>query len=258
VVRGRDFDDRDHSDSPRVLLINESLARRYFQEEDPVGHMLNLWGAQREIVGVVADIRDRPSDLEAEPAYWFPLSQQTPSLQLRAVLRTSGDPLAIAPAAAAALRAIDPELPMSNIQTLGAIVSAALAERRFALWLFEAFAVLALSLAAVGVYGLLAYLVEQRRKELGIRMALGASRASIVRMVLGDGMRLCAAGVIAGLVLVPIAGRGLSSFLYGVRATDVFSLLTAAAVILMVALAASLVPAWAAARCHPMHALREE
>ena len=258
LVRGRDFDDRDHRDSPRVVLINESLARRYFPDEDPVGHVLDLWGARREIVGVVADIRDRPSDLEAEPAYWFPLSQETPSLQLRAVLRTSGGPLAMVPAAAAALRAIDPELPMSNIRTMDAIVSAALAERRFALWLFEAFAVLALSLAAVGVYGLLAYLVEQRRKELGIRMALGASRAAIVRMVLGDGVRLCAAGVIAGLLLVPIAGRGLSSFLYGVRATDMISLLTASLVILTVALAASFVPAWAAARCHPMHALREE
>jgi ABC-type antimicrobial peptide transport system permease subunit len=141
---------------------------------------------------------------------------------------------------------------------MDAIVAAALAERRFALWLFEAFAVLALALAAVGIYGLLAYLVEQRRKELGIRIALGASRAAIIRMVLGDGVRLCAAGVVAGLALVPIAGRGLGSFLYGVRATDSLSLLTASLLILMVVLAASFVPAWAAARCHPMSALRDE
>jgi predicted permease len=257
LVRGRNFDDRDHRDSPRVVLINESLAQRYFPGEDPVGHILDVWGARREIVGVVADIRDRPSDPQAVPGYWFPMSQQ-PFSQVRAVLRTSGDPLAMAPAAAAALRAIDPELPIANIRTMDAIVGAALAERRFALWLFEAFAVLALLLAAVGVYGLLAYLVEQRRKELGIRMALGATRAAIVRMVLGDGVRLCAAGVVAGLVLVPIVGRGLASFLYGVRATDIFSLLTASVVILLVALAASFVPAWAAARCHPMSALRDE
>jgi predicted lysophospholipase L1 biosynthesis ABC-type transport system permease subunit len=222
-----------------------------------VGRFLDSWGARRQIVGVVADIRDRPSDPQAEPAYWFPISQQSFG-QVRVALRTSGDPLSMAAAAAAVLRAVDPELPLADIRTMAAIVDAALAERRFALWLFEAFAVLALGLAAVGVYGLLAYLVEQRRKELGIRMALGATRATVVRMVLGDGARLCAAGVAAGLVLVPIAGSGLASFLYSVRSTDPFSLLIASVLIVIVALAASFVPAWSAARCHPMAALREE
>lgn len=258
LQRGRLFDGRDRGGSPPVVVINDSLARRYFPDEDPVGRVLDVWGARREIIGVVADIRDRPSDLEAEPAYWFPAAHETPSLQLRAVVRTNGDPLAMASPAAGALHAIDPELPMADIRTMDTIVAAALAERRFALWLFEAFALLALLLAAVGIYGLLAYLVEQRRKELGIRMALGANRAAIVRMVLSDGARLCAAGVVAGLVLVPVAGRGLASFLYGVRATDAFSLLAASCLILLVALAASLVPAWSAARCHPMSALREE
>jgi predicted permease len=257
LLRGRRFDDRDQRESPPVVLVNESLAQRYFPGEDPVGKVLDMWGARRQIVGVAADIRDRPSDPLAEPAYWFPMTQVSFG-QVRAVLRTSGDPLAMAPGAAGVLRTVDSELPMSEIRPMAAIVDAALAERRFALWLFEAFAVLALALAAVGIYGLLAYLVEQRRKELGIRMALGASRAAIIRMVLGDGVRLCAAGVVAGLLLVPIAGRGLGSFLYGVRATDLLSLLTASLLILMVVLAASFVPAWAAARCHPMSALREE
>jgi predicted permease len=257
LIRGRRFDDRDQRESPPVVLINESLARRYFPGEDPLGQILDLWGARRQIIGVVADIRDRPSDPLAEPAYWFPMSQVSFD-RVCAVLRTSADPLAMAPAAAGVVRAVDAELPMSDIRPMDAIVAAALAERRFALWLFEAFAVLALALAAVGIYGLLAYLVEQRRKELGIRIALGASRAAIIRMVLGDGVRLCAAGVVAGLALVPIAGRGLGSFLYGVRATDSLSLLTASLLILMVVLAASFVPAWAAARCHPMSALRDE
>jgi predicted permease len=258
LLRGRLFDARDQLESPPVVVINDSLAQRYFAREDPVGHVLDVWGKRREIVGVVADIRDRPSDPQAIPAYWFPLSQQTPSLQLRAVIQTNSDPLAMASAAGAALRAIDPELPMSNIRTMDAIVAAALAERRFALWLFEAFAALALGLAAVGIYGLLAYLVEQRRKELGIRMALGANRSTIIRMVLRDGLRLCTAGVLAGLVLVPVAGRGLGTFLYGVRPTDFISLLAASMAILMVVLAASFVPAWTAARCHPVTALREE
>jgi predicted permease len=257
LLKGRRFDERDRRESLPVLLINESLAQRYFPGEDPVGRFLDSWGARRQIVGVVADIRDRPSDPQAEPAYWFPISQQSFG-QVRVALRTSGDPLSMAAAAAAVLRAVDPELPLADIRTMAAIVDAALAERRFALWLFEAFAVLALGLAAVGVYGLLAYLVEQRRKELGIRMALGATRATVVRMVLGDGARLCAAGVAAGLVLVPIAGSGLASFLYSVRSTDPFSLLIASVLIVIVALAASFVPAWSAARCHPMAALREE
>jgi predicted permease len=257
LLQGRRFNSGDHRKAPPVILINESLAHRYFPGEDPVGRFLDLWGAPRQIVGVVADIRDRPGDPEAEPGYWFPMEQQA-FPQVCAVIRTSGDPLAAAPAAASALRGVDPELPMAEIRTLDGIVDAALAERRFALWLFEAFAVLALALAAVGIYGLLAYLVEQRRKELGIRMALGASRSTIMRMVLRDGIRLCAAGVLAGLVLVPLAGKGLTSFLYGVRATDSISLATASLLILMVVLAASFVPAWSAARCHPMSALREE
>jgi predicted permease len=257
LLRGRLFDERDRRDSPPVLLINDILAQRYFPGENPVGRVLNAWGKPREIVGVVADIRDRPSDPQAVPAYWFPMSQE-PFVQVRAALRTSGDPLAMAQGAAAALRSVDPELPLAEIRSMDTIVNAALAERRFALWLFEAFAALALALAAVGIYGLLAYLVEQRRKELGIRMALGASRVTILRIVLRDGVRLCAAGVVAGLVLVPVAGRGLASFLYGVRATDSVSLLSASVLILVVVLAASFVPAWTAARCQPMSALREE
>ncbi len=257
LLKGRRFDEHDRQDSPPVVLVNDALAQRYFPGENPVGQVLDLWGAHRQIVGVVADIRDRPSDPQAVPAYWFPISQQAFN-QVRVVLKTRGDPLAMAPAASAALRAIDPELPLAEIRSVETIANAALAERRFALWLFEAFAVLALSLAAVGIYGLLAYLVEQRRKELGIRMALGATRAAILRMVLADGARLCAAGVVAGLVLVPIAGKALASFLYGVRATDSISLLTASLVILIVVLTASFVPAWTAARCHPMSALRGE
>src|SRR5262249_25911769 len=131
-------------------------------------------------------------------------------------------------------------------------------ERRFALWLFEAFAALALILAAVGIYGLLAYLVEQRRKELGIRMALGASRWTIVKMVLSDGARLGAVGAAAGLLVTPPAGRALVSFLYGVGAADPLSLISAAIAIVTVALLASLVPAWLASRAAPMSALREE
>ncbi len=258
LVRGRLFEDGDGRAAPPVLLINESLSSRYFPDEDPVGQVLDVWGSRRRIVGVVGDIRDRPSDPQAEPAYWFPLSQVTPSLQVSAVLRTTADPLTAVPAAGAVLRALDPELPMAEIRTMSSVMGAALAERRFALWLFEAFAALALALAAVGIYGLLAYVVAQRRKELGIRAALGASRRAIVGMVLSDGLRLCILGLLAGITLVPVAGKGLSRFLYGIRPSDTVALLATSLVILLVVLTASLGPAWSAARSHPMTALRED
>ena len=132
---------------------------------------------------------------------------------------------------------------MADIRTMDTIVNAALAERRFALWLFEAFAVLALALAAVGIYGLLAYLVEQRRKELGIRMALGASRGTMLRWSWATARVWAASGVIVGLLVTPLAGKALVSFLYGVGTADPVSLIGAATAILMVALLASLVPA---------------
>jgi predicted permease len=257
ILQGRNFNDRDRQDAPAVLLINESLAKRYFEGENPVGRIIDVWDARREVVGVVADIRDRPGDADAVPGYWFPQAQVSFGL-VTAVLRTTGDPLAMAQPAAAVVHALDPELPVADIRTMDAIMEAALAERRFALWLFQAFAALALTLAAVGVYGLLAYLMEQRRKELGIRMALGARRGQIVGMVLRDGARLSVVGVTAGLLLVPVAGNGLAAFLYGVAPTDPVSLLAAAFVILAVGVTASFVPAWTAGRSRPMTALREE
>ena len=257
ILRGRNFSERDQRGAPPVLLINDSLARRYFEGQDPVGKLIDMWDERREIVGVVADIRDRPGDPQAVPGVWFPQAQQSFGW-VTVVVRTAGDPLSTAQAAAAAVHAVDPELPVADIRTMDAVVDAALAERRFALWLFQAFAALALALAAVGVYGLLAYVMQQRRKELGVRMALGARRAQIVRMVLADGVRLCAAGVLVGLALAPLAGRGLARFLYGVGATDAISMLAAALVILLVGMTASLIPAWTAGRSHPMAALREE
>jgi putative ABC transport system permease protein len=174
-------------------------------------------------------------------------------------VRASGiAPGSLTAAVTAAVHAVDPDLPLAEVRTLEGRASAALASRRFALWLFQAFALLALVLAAAGVYGLLAYLVRQRRKELGIRAALGASRAELWRMVLADGLRMAAIGAACSLVLIPLGGSLLQTFLYNVKSFDLITVAGAPAALLVAALLASLGPAWSAMRSDPSLALRED
>ncbi|RPJ59851.1 MAG: FtsX-like permease family protein, partial [Acidobacteria bacterium] len=219
LLRGRLIDERDGAQSPLVVVVNDALARRWFPAGDAIGQRLDIWGKERQIVGVVADVRDHPADAGAEPAFWWPMSQQ-PFTGVRVVLRTEGDPLSLAGPAAAVIRRLDSELPASEVQTMEDIASDALGERRFALWLFQAFSVLALVLAAFGIYGLLAHDVQQRRRELGVRMALGATRAGLVGMVLSNGARLSALGILLGLLAAPAGLGALSALLFGVTSSD--------------------------------------
>jgi putative ABC transport system permease protein len=168
------------------------------------------------------------------------------------------DPFAVVGSVKSAIAKVDPELAIANVKTLEAHAAGALASRRFALWLFQAFAILAVALAAVGVYGLLAYTVQQRRRELGIRMALGATSFAIWRMVVLDGVRLAGVGAIAGAIATPVAGRLIESFLFGVQPDDVAVVLAAPTLLLCVALAAALAPAFTATRSEPASALRHE
>jgi predicted permease len=256
LLQGRWIEPADHADAPPVIVVNETMARRYF-DGNAVGRIADMWEAKRRIVGVVADLRDRPADAAAEPAFWFPLTQ-IPFPNVTAALRTTGDPGSLLPAAKAAIHSLDPELPISDVRTMETITAEALAERRFALWLCEAFALLAMGLAAIGVYGLLTYVVEQRRREIGIRLALGASRAGVVWAVLSNGLALAGAGIIAGLALAPLAGRAISSLLFGVTAADPSTLAAAPSLILLIALLGALAPGWIASRTEPMSALREQ
>ncbi|HZO56196.1 MAG TPA: ABC transporter permease [Bryobacteraceae bacterium] len=255
--RGRLFDEGDHADAKLVVVINDVLARRYFEGIDPVDREIKFFGRTRRIVGVVADVRDYPAALQAEPAVWMPEAQE-PDSGISVVVRSSGDPLAIAPRLRETLATLDRELPMAELRTLDAVATAAQAERRFAVLACQAFAGLGLLLAAIGIYGLLTYVVQQRRKEIGIRMALGATRATLLWMVTGSGLRLGAAGVVAGLLFTPLAGRAMTAFLYGVSATDTVTLIVAPVLMVMTALVASAVPGWIAARSQPMSALRDQ
>ena len=256
LLQGRLIEARDTATAARVVVINEALARRYFSG-DALGRFLDLWGEKRQIVGIVADVRDRPADPEAEPAFWWPMAQQ-PFGRVQAVLRTDGDPLALLGPAGDVVHALDGELPIAEVATMDAVASVALAERRFTLWLFQAFATLAIALAALGIYGLLTYVVRQRRKELGIRMALGATRSGILSTVVRDGVLLTALGIGLGIALAPAAGHALSTLLYGITETDTVTLVAAPLIILAVSLVASLVPAWRASRTEPINALRDQ
>jgi ABC-type antimicrobial peptide transport system permease subunit len=177
---------------------------------------------------------------------------------LIATFRTTGDPYALVPSIRTSLRGIDPELAIAEIHSMSDLAGVALAERNFALWLFQLFAILTLGMAAFGVYGVLAYFVQQRRKEMGIRMALGATQWEIAKLVLRGCTLLALVGIGAGLVLAPVAGKALSSLLYGVKPTDWITLALAPLVVAVISFSASFLPAWTAARGKVLNALREE
>ena len=259
LIGGRLFDrTRDATGAALTVIANDALADRYFPSGNAVGSLVNLWGAERQIIGVVQGIKDYPADLDIKPAFWFPLGQVEFASVFYAVRSSGIDPAALTPAVTAAVHGVDPELPLADIRTLERRAAGALAARRFALWLFQVFTVLALVLAAAGIYGLLAYVVRQRRKELGIRVALGARRADLWSMILSDGLKMAVAGAMCSLLLIPVGGRLLQAFLYNVKAFDFFTMVGAPAVLLTVSFLASLGPAFSAARSDPALALREE
>jgi predicted permease len=259
LAAGRLFDDvRDARGQPATLIVNDALAARYFPNGDAVGATVALSGQNRQIVGVVSGVRDTPADAEVKPAFWWPLGQMEFASVFFAVRTNGSDPAALTAAVTDAVHRVDPELPLADVRSMDRRAAGALASQRFALWLFQAFAALALLLAAAGIYGLLAYVVRQRRKELGIRVALGAARSDLSKMVFGDALKMTALGAAVCLVLIPLGGWLLRAFLYNVRAFDAITLVSAPAALLVVSLIASLGPALSAARANPSTALRED
>jgi macrolide transport system ATP-binding/permease protein len=259
LLEGRLFDRiRDSQSQPKTVLVNDAFARRFFPAGNTVGSVLDLWGEKRQIVGVVAGLKDFPADLDTKPAYWFPAGQQPFAVVFAAVRTTNVDPASLTSAVTLAVHSVDPELPLADIRTLERRTAGALASRRFALWLFQAFSILALVLAAAGLYGLLTYLVQQRRKEFGIRTALGATPRNLWNTILGDGFKIAAAGVACSLILIPLCGTLLQSFLYNVKTLDLVTIAGAPAALLAVTLLASLGPARSATRTDPAVALRQE
>lgn len=259
--RGRWFTADDRADSPRVAVINETMARRMWPSQDPVGRRFRLGTAPQApwftVVGVVADMRRQGPELEPVAQMFEPLAQN-PSRLAVLLIRTASDPSGMAPSVRAAIRRFDPQAFTYSLTTLDARLDAFQAERRFQTTLLMTFSLLALVLAAIGIYGVIQYSITMRTREIGVRMAVGAQRRDIFRMVVGEGLALSVAGMIVGLVGTLWLGRLTSSLLFGVTATDPLTYAVVSLGLAAVALAACYFPARRASRVDPLTALRYE
>jgi predicted permease len=262
LKRGRSFTARDVDGQLRVVVINEALAALYFPGQDPIGKRIDEAGNEknrqwREIVGVVANVRDRGLDSEPKPQLYFPYAQRA-ERRFFLVARVPGDPLSVVPEIRNAVREADRNLPLFNATTMEQLELADTRNRRIARTALTAFAVAAMLLAALGVYGLLAQVVRERVPEMGVRLALGARPADVVRLVFAEGGRLVVWGLAAGVGLSLVTARLFESFVFGVTPTDPATYLSVVVLLSVVALAACALPAWRAARIDPLRALRTE
>jgi putative ABC transport system permease protein len=256
--RGRHFDARDRADGVPVAIVSREFARSMFGEQDPIGKRVRSWRDEnlyREIVGVADDVRFFGADDEIRPVFYVPYAQSSWNSML-VMLRTPGDPAALGASAREAVHELDPTLAIGSVRTGEELLSTALAQRRFAATLLGGFAALALLLAVTGVYGVLAYHVAQRRREIGIRMALGAVPAGVARMVVGEAMRVLLLGLVLGLLGAIALSRLLGSLLFNIAPTDPLTYGGAAMLLLLVAFVAPLIPARAAARIEPLRTIR--
>jgi predicted permease len=256
VLRGRVFTEQDHFRAPRVVVINESLARHYWPGEDPVGRQVSFDGGEtwETIVGVVADTRQRLDRAAGDELYWSIL--QRPQLSASWLVRTPTDASRMAGQVRAALHDIDPDQPVDRFRTLDQVRDASLAPPKLTTLLLTLFAMLALVVTAAGMAGVIAFSVSQRTQEFGIRMALGAPRATVLAMVLRQGALLVGAGLALGAVGALLLASTISTLLFGVEPTDLATYAGVALVLVAVALLACYLPARRAASVDPLIALR--
>ena len=260
LIAGRSFSEQDNLDRPRVVVIDEMLARRFFPKQDPIGKHLQIPDAtrpSREIVGVVGGVRDTGFDQQPRTTIYFP-SLQSPDQTMSLVLRTTLPPSAVLPAIKNAIWSVDKNQPVFAVRSMDEIISGIVSAQRLAFLLLGVFAFLALALAAIGIYGVTSYLVSERTHEIGVRIALGAQRSDVSHLVLGHGARLAGIGVIGGVVAAFALTRLLSSLLFGVSATDPLTFVVVAILLTLIALAACYIPARRAMRVDPVVALRCE
>jgi len=258
ILSGRDVSFDDTEDSPNVALVNRTAAERFWPGEDPIGrrfsHDDDEW---IEVVGVVGDVLHKGLDQDPQAAIYAPFAQ-VPFPFMTLVLRTQGDPEAVTAMASAEIRNVDPNLPVYKVMPMGQIVSESVASPRFNTFLLTVFAVTAIVLASVGLYGLMGMNVSHRKRELGIRLALGAEAGSVFRLVLKDGLLLAGCGIGLGVMGALLASRLLATFLFQVTTTDAATYVTVAVAILAVAAVATGVPARRASRTDPLAALRQD
>jgi predicted permease len=259
LIKGRLIAESDGAKAPLVVVVNESLARQYFANEDPLGKQIITNNITRVIVGVVGDVKHSALDEEAKPEMYFPLAQAIfPPIFMSLAVRTSGDPMQMVAAVRGQVWAVDKDIPISNIETMERLMAKSVAPRRFNLLPLSVFALVGLALAGVGLYGVMSYTVTQRTHEIGVRMALGANRDDVLRLVIGEGMKLALIGVSLGLGGALALTRLLKALLFDVSATDPLTFIVIAAVLIIVALVACWIPARRAASMDPLVSLRVE
>jgi predicted permease len=255
-LRGREFTPHDRPGAPFVVIVNEAFARQYFPDEDALGKRLAMGpSATLEIIGVVNDIRQVSMAEPARPTLYLH-NLQNSRVKTTIVARTTGDPLKLVAPIREAVWAVDPQQPITAVFTFDEAVSRALTRPRLVTVLLLSFGVIGLMLGGVGIYGMLAFLVQQRRQEIGVRLALGARPADVARMFLGRGIALTVAGIIAGLAGAFVLGRFIVAVLYGVEPTDPWTFAGVAVTLLLTAAGASWLPARRASRVDPVEALR--
>jgi putative ABC transport system permease protein len=266
LKQGRFFTDADRAGALPVVIVNETLARRFWPGEDPIGKRMQWETPEMHVpwmtvAGVVADLNQGAPDRALNPHAYGPFAQANGYSWVRKMnlaMRTAGDPLALANAVRAEVAKLDPELPVTKVRSMEQILESSLASRRLSMWLLTVFALAAVLLAALGIYGVMAYAIARRTREIGIRMALGARRASVLGMVLRQGMKVVLLGVAAGLGASLALTRVMSGLLYGISATDPATFACVTALLISIALAAHVVPTRRAVKVDPSVALRHE
>ena len=269
VVRGRTISAGDTSDTQLVALINDEMARRYWPGRDPIGGRFHIGQDPTRpwvtVVGIVKSVRHNGITALVKEKFYVPHTQWHRSLgsanlirSMTLVVKTDGDPTSLTASVRGAIRKMDPNLPVADVRTMDQVVGAALSTPRFTSVLLSIFAALALTLSAIGIYGVLSYLVSRRTREIGIRVAIGAQRGDVIRMVLGSGLSLALVGIAGGIALALGITRLLRGLLHGVTPADPMTFAAVAGLLTVVAIAASTVPAWRASRVDPVLALKSE
>jgi len=259
LKRGRDFNEHDTRDTTPIALINETLAKQYFANDDPIGKQLKIEGQQvpREIVGIIGDVKQIKLDAEGRSEIYVPYLQfAVPAMNI--VVRTQTDPGSMTSAVLQQISRVDPDQPVFQVKTMDQYLGESMAQRRLSTVLLGVFAALALVLAAIGVYGVMSYLVSQRTREIGIRMALGAGQRDILKLVVGHGMWLSFLGIALGVAAALLLTRIMTSSLYGISASDPLTYIGISLLLAIVALLACLIPARRAIKVDPNIALRYE
>ena len=257
LLKGRDISHLDAGGAPLVAVVNEAFVEKYFPAEDPIGKRFEFWDQWREIVGVVGDVKFMGIDEPDRPAF-YPALAQVPFSQFDVIIRADVPPPQVFEAMRAEIREMDPELAVFNAASFESLLGDAIASQRFTLLMFGLFAALALALAAVGIYGVIAYSVSRRVHEFGVRMSLGADGGRIIQLVVSQGGKLVAAGIVLGLIAALAASRLITGLLFEVAPIDPATLAAVAVILAAVALSATLLPALRASRVNPVVALREE